>query len=729
VSQSITNEEKAAKVKRYLQWIAPRERLESMAAEADTLGGGLESAAAADSELELAADAVRRVERDEDLPPMHADALEAIVLPNERPVVDVVDGTFARPPVPFEHLGDDSPKQLIERLIPSIGRIELPDHPSLPYGGTGFVVGDGLLMTNRHVAEIFALGLGWEELSFRPGQSAAIDFLRERGRAESLRFEIVEVLLVHPFWDMALLKVAGLEAVPSLRLSVAEPGDLREREVVVIGYPALDTRNDVDLQNRIFGGIFNVKRLQPGRLRTLADIRSFGHVVQAVTHDSSTLGGNSGSAVIDVEDGLVLALHFAGRYLEANYAVPAHELALDRHVVEAGVAFDGEIVGTGVAPWDSYWLDADPTSPTRRAPETAETAAGTQEVTLSIPLEVTVRVGAPGVAAAVAPAPDAVEAVVEPFRDLDYSGRMGYDETFLGIRVPLPAVEDESRVSRLEDGSHVLLYEHFSVVVEKGRRLALFTASNVDGSATAKRPEPGRDYTRDGLGGLREHDKEKWFTDPRIPGLHQLPDRFFDKDRKSFDKGHIVRREDVAFGTTYDQVRRANGDTYHVTNCSPQIAAFNRSGKRGVWGRLENLILGQAKTERYCLFAGPVFRDDDRFFSGVDDEGPIRVAIPHQFWKIVVARKDDDLETFAFVLDQDLSGTAFERVVDPARALEGPDFEFVVDHEWRERMFSIPALEQLLGSITFPPELHGSDQFGADDGEAVRAEAGMERVG
>ena len=40
-------------------------------------------------------------------------------------------------------------------------------------------------------------------------------------------------------------------------------------------------------------------------------------------HDASTLGGNSGSAVIDLETGEAVGLHFAGSYLQANYAVPA----------------------------------------------------------------------------------------------------------------------------------------------------------------------------------------------------------------------------------------------------------------------------------------------------------------------------------------------------------------------------------------------------------------------
>ncbi len=46
----------------------------------------------------------------------------------------------------------------IEAVIPSVGRIELPGQTRIPYGGTGFVVGPGLVMTNRHVAELFAEG-------------------------------------------------------------------------------------------------------------------------------------------------------------------------------------------------------------------------------------------------------------------------------------------------------------------------------------------------------------------------------------------------------------------------------------------------------------------------------------------------------------------------------------------------------------------------------------------
>jgi endonuclease G len=693
----------------YLDWIAP-EGVEALASgpKPELLEGVAEAHWTTDEDVERARETVGRLERGEALSPDDVATTRAIILPNERPVVDVVGGSYATPPAPFEHLGEKAARATIEAALKAIGRVELPGHPQIPYGGTGFVVGDGLLMTNRHVAELFASGLGRDELSFIPGQSAAVDFLRERDRPDALLFQIHRVAMVHPYWDMALLVVDGLADIDALTLSTTPPGDLRMNDVAVVGYPALDPRNAVDVQNRIFDGHFNIKRLQPGKLRDIADIRSFGHTVPAVTHDSSTLGGNSGSAVVDVKSGEVVGLHFAGQYLKANYAVPTHELALDRRVVDAGVNFDAEIAGDGATNWESFWSDADPEAPGGAV----LTATANDTIGGSLPIEVTIQIRSAAAPAAAGGAAAGVEGLAEPFHDDDFSGRRGYDEGFLGARLRLPTVVDKTIVSKQDNGDFVLPYEHFSLVINKNRRLALYTASNVDAAPARKHPEPGRDYSRKGLTGLGKNDIEKWFIDPRIPAIHQLPDRFFTNDRASFDKGHIVRRDDVAWGDSFDELRRANGDTFHVTNCSPQIARFNRSNLSGLWGQLENIVLEQAATERYCVFAGPVFRDDDRFFLGVDDAGSVRVAIPRQFWKIVVARTGNRFQTFAFVLDQDLSGTELEGL------------EFAVDKPWRERMISMKDLDDLIPGLSFSSSLLKSDQIDAPPGEAVRVKGG-----
>ena len=342
--------------------------------------------------------------------------------------------------------------------------------------------------------------------------------------------------------------------------------------------------------------------------------------------------------------------------------------------------------------------------------------SSSQTATWTFPIEITVRVGggaAAADAAATAVAAVEVEKMVEPFHDDDYSTRKGYDPDFIGLPVPLPTVTDPSVLARTDDGEHVIPYHHFSLVMHKKRRLALFTASNVDASARRKKPEAGKQYGRKALGGMGDHDMEMWFVDPRIPETQQLPDRFFTKDKGAFDKGHLVRREDVAWGDSYQELRFANGDTFHTTNCSPQVAGFNRPGSVDNWGDLEKVVYAQADTERLCLFAGPILDGKDRTFIGVDDEGKVSVMIPSRFWKLIVARKGGKLQSFAFVLEQDLADVPLE---------------FVVDASWRQHMISISDLEQALGPVHFPDSVRDADQSGTDAGEAVRESAGIEMV-
>ena len=158
--------------------------------------------------------------------------------------------------------------------------------------------------------------------------------------------------MIHPYWDMALLVVDGLaKDHPALRLSLEDPEAITGRRVAVIGYPAFDPRNDAEVQNRVFGGAYNVKRLQPGLLGRRFDIQSFGKSVSAATHDGSTLGGDSGAVVFDPQTGTALALHFGGVYLERNYAVAACDLAMDGRVIDAGVQF----AGAARRQASSYW--------------------------------------------------------------------------------------------------------------------------------------------------------------------------------------------------------------------------------------------------------------------------------------------------------------------------------------------------------------------------------------
>jgi endonuclease G len=610
---------------------------------------------------------------------------EAIIDEELRPAIDVVGGSFVVTHPLWASLDEPELRKRIEEVLPRVGRIELPGHAELPYGGTGFVVGDGLIMTNRHVAEVFAAGIGDKRLRFVSGAKAGIDFLREFDRPTGPTFMVNKVAMIHPYWDMALLQVDGLPggATP-LRLSLRDAREMKGHRILVVGYPAFDVRNPADVQNKLFNKRFGGKRLQPGELQGRVDTASFRKLVPAAGHDCSTLGGNSGSAVFDLETGEVLALHFGGLYHRVNYAVPTAELARDARVVDAGVKFAGSPADANHH-WGDWWLRADtqeigePERGDGSRPVAARSAGPcvdlrSGEFTVEIPLRITVSLGMPGrplsaTAGAAEAGIDVTEGLKEPYRDTHYSTRRGYSDSFLGradeFRVPMPEAKDPGVLASTASGETLLRYQNFSIAMHAKRRLALFTASNVTKEDSLRRPDEDASYSRTALSGLGKNDLEKWFSDPRLEGRYQLPDAFFTKDRKAFDKGHIVRRDDVAWGRTYDSLRKANGDTYHVTNCSPQVSGFNRSNLgEDNWGDLENVVLDAAASERLCVFSGPILKQADQVFIGTGEDGEaLRVKIPSSYWKVIVSQVEDGIAAFGFVLEQDLSDVDWELVV------------------------------------------------------------------
>lgn len=320
---------------------------------------------------------------------------EAIVLPTERPAMLIRDNSYDKPPAPWQSFDKAAVRSRIERAIRSVGRVEILGTNSPPYAGTAFVVGPGLLMTNRHVAEMFSAGRG-DNVSFKEGLGSAIDFGQEKGRSDSPQTHVVrEVVMCHPYWDMAVLRVPSL-SVRHLDLSPLHPEECTRRKVAVLGYPAKDHRGDQQIQRRIFGDNFGVKRLQPGYVTGPIDYREKERDRNSwrtvLAHDASTLGGNSGSAVVDVETGNVIALHFAGRYGVTNYAVPAFELSRDARVRDCGVEF-AEGVADRPNPWQSHWDNTSAEhAKTRSFFQQTHQQRQTIDIQISIPIRITAQV-------------------------------------------------------------------------------------------------------------------------------------------------------------------------------------------------------------------------------------------------------------------------------------------------------------------------------------------------
>lgn len=191
---------------------------------------------------------------------------------------------------------------------------------------------------------------------------------------------------------------------------------------------------------------------------------------------------------------------------------------------------------------------------------------------------------------------------------------IGYDRDFLGLPVAMPTVADQ--VVELP-------YVHFTVMHRADRRLAAITAVNVHGGL---------------LVDIERHN-DRWELDDRIPDTEQAGPALYANNH--FDRGHLVRRRDPGWGPQADA---ANQDTFHYTNCAPQVDVFNQ-GKE-LWSGLEDYLLDHAAKyeRRLTVFTGPVLAADDPIYRGV--------PIPLRFWKIVAWLQDTQLASSAYLLDQ-----------------------------------------------------------------------------
>jgi endonuclease G len=290
-------------------------------------------------------------------------------------------------------------------------------------------------------------------------------------------------------------------------------------------------------------------------------------------------------------------------------------------------------------------------------------------VPLKFPMEV-VRRALPPAATALAPVqPPAIQPQVptvdagliekvEIDHDTIYE-RPGYDPDFLGtgdLSVPLPGIDPNRQelVTTLSKRPKetVLKYYNYSVVMNSDRRLAFYSAVNIDGGG---RLDVGR----------REGDR--WYLDPRIDSKTQIDNDFYSRqaleesrENNPFDRGHLVRRLDATWGPDTHTAKEHGDDTFHFTNCAPQFYSFNQGKK--LWLGIEDYVLTQLEEgkQRACVINGPVFdgplseagRFPDPNATGVKDPVFKDVAIPKFFWKLMVTEQGGRLAATAFLLSQ-----------------------------------------------------------------------------
>ncbi|ANL87881.1 DNA/RNA non-specific endonuclease [Rhizobium phaseoli] len=621
---------------------------------------------------------------------------ESIAMRRERPVLSIQENITqldfidqADSKIWRDRLSNARP--LLDAAIPAVGRINLVG-AVLDWIGTGWLVAENVLVTNRHVASEFVVrkGEGFDFASGGAGRiSANTDFLQEIGNSRALVFRLTRPLHVEgeegpdiAFFEIERISGDQKLAKPIRLATKIEPTG----SVAVIGYPAYDSRiAEPDLMERIYGKVYNKKRLAPGNVTRVETTRLW--------HNCTTLGGNSGSVVLDLTEGTAVGLHFSGSFLKSNYAVRAD-------VVEKLLR---EVLGGRAKPQS-------PRSQREKRPEISPTTtrtstprkAASPSMTFTIPLTVTVSLGnldASSTTVVVnAPANDPLgkddetidydEAIAS-----DYADRKGYVPAFLGETFPvdLPEVRrhaDDVLAVDAEGGSKgELRYEHFSVIMSRSRRMCFLSACNIDGQQSRKGP------------------RAPWRWDPRIPRDLQIMGECYGTP-PMFSRGHMTRREDPCWGNVVVS-QRGNEDSMHVTNAVPQMQAFNSP----IWLALEDYALQHAREDdmKISVFTGPYFAETDPEMYGV--------RIPVAFWKVIAFVHDDTKELCAtgYEMDQKQSlppeeeftfgafrspqmGTAVQVPIHRIQMRSGLDFGALVDADPLTEEESIP-------NSTYPPLL------------------------
>lgn len=275
-------------------------------------------------------------------------ALEALVKLEGRPAIELSDEDID---LNDPELGAwQGPVALLQQRLQqaqrSVGRIDSDDW----HQGTGFVVAEGLILTNRHVLEAFAMPVPHAQnpeqwvfeqesvIHFSPTADDPERAFRITGVAFSGADPIIDGQGIDfDELDLALLTVestnaAGIALPAALPVSTQARKTRSRSQVFVMGYPAQPQHFPEDEEGRlrldvvervrqIFGMRYGVRYLSPGLVASAADELGLGTRRWSFAHDATSLGGNSGSCVLSCDDDLaVVGLHFAGDWMRANYA-------------------------------------------------------------------------------------------------------------------------------------------------------------------------------------------------------------------------------------------------------------------------------------------------------------------------------------------------------------------------------------------------------------------------
>jgi endonuclease G len=554
------------------------------------------------------------------------------------------------------------------RAARSICRIRIDDGRGNRDLATGFLVAPNLLLTNHHVlpdeetAQYAQAEFDYEnDINFVPKAQRIFPLAPSNLFYSDPDFDFAFASVVPAAQDGTPLSDFGW--LPLIRPSGKA---INGEWVSIIQHPKGERKQIVLRENRVV---------------TLPPDQNFSGSENYLHYTADTERGSSGSAVFNDQFDVV-ALHHRGVGRLDRQGRP---LTRDGKLWHEELGEDARdwIANEGVR-ISSIYLALE-----SAASQTAEAQQVLQRLR-NIPQK---RYPNPGIVIA-SPEMDAPEGTASP--PASFAGRKGYDPEFLpGFKIALPKLTAAARedAAPVLGGGNVLDYTHFSVVISKSRRLARFTAVNIDGE---QRIAPTK--------------KPTWRTDGRVDERFQSDNELYKagpNQTVDLQRGHLVRRLDPVWGKQAE-ANEAVLDTYHYTNAAPQAAVFNDQ----IWGNLEDYILQRAenKKRRVTVFTGPVFSPTDRLYGADRPGGPYK--IPSSFWKVVAFIKPgSEPVATAFVLEQTAQIASLFEGFSPLSEIQLRNTQVKIEHIEQLSGLDFGALKQqdrfaLIESMRAVSEIH-----------------------
>ncbi|MBV1695745.1 MAG: trypsin-like peptidase domain-containing protein [Hyphomicrobiales bacterium] len=405
--------------------------------------------------------------------------------------------------------------------------------------GSGFLVAPGILLTNQHViANARAAG----------GMVAQFDYeADDTGRdRQTTEFDFdVELFVSDPQQRLDYTLVA-------LGSRIKGP-----RTIASLPFLPLSAANN----KHMLGEVANIVQHPNGRKKevVLRENRLVSRLDAVLHYIADTEKGSSGSPVFN-NDWQVIALHHWGgpgplvvrqrtssQGIEFNEGIRASSIVTDLAAKRGGGIAGADRLAGILELWSRH--DGTP-APGSTAPLELKSEATRTASPRSRPM---------------------------PRSDIDLSDRAGYEPGFLrGHVIPLPQLTNvrhepaPNLEARRSESEFELPYRHFSIVMNADRRVAFFTACNIDGKHSrhvdrdSGEIKDGWDLKQRGLESAEDAEASGGFRlDPRLHREHQLGTSFYAKQKvpgfpdtsdrarmaRMFQKGHIIMRNDPAWGS------------------------------------------------------------------------------------------------------------------------------------------------------------------------------------